>query len=172
MISFTVRGIPAPQGSKRVVPSGRGGRGRAFHVIESSTDRVKGWRSDVRDAAMAAVDNSPLAASGPLPGPIAVELAFRFPRPKGHYLPANSRRPIAELRVDAPVWPASPPDIDKLARSVLDALTQLVFVDDSQVVDLGIRKRYADGEGPGVTVTVRDLSARTTQLQTSTGGLS
>ena len=157
MITFTVRGIPAPQGSKRLVPSGRGGRGRGFHVIEDQNNRVKGWRSDVRDAAREA-----MGGQRPLEGPVAIELVFRHRRPKGHYLPANSRRPRPELRDDAALWPAGPPDIDKLARSILDALTGLVFDDDAQVVDLGLAKRYADGEGPGLTCTVRDLSRRST----------
>ncbi len=147
-ITFTVRGIPAPQGSKRAVV--HRSTGRAV-VIESST-RVKPWRSDVRDAALATMAWLP-----PLQGPVGLELAFRFPRPKGHF---GTGRNAGVLRANAPIWPAVKPDIDKLARSTLDALTGLLFVDDAQVVDLGLRKRYADGDPPGVTVTVNDLSAR------------
>jgi hypothetical protein len=43
------------------------------------------------------------------------------------------------------------PDLDKLARSVFDALTRVVFHDDAQVVDLVATKRYATvGEPPRV----------------------
>lgn len=148
MITFTVRGLPAPQGSKRAFRNKYSGR---IQQVESST-RVAPWRSDVRDAAEAEMtargDGGAL-----LTGPVAVELAFRLPRPKGHH---GARG----LRPSAPVWPATKPDLDKLARAVLDACTGLVWTDDSQVVDLGLRKRYADGEPVGVTVTVRDLAAR------------
>lgn len=153
MITFTVRGIPAPQGSKRAFRNKHSGR---IQQVESSK-RVAPWRSDVRDAAMKALDNEILGGR-PNPGyaftgPVAVELAFRWPRPKGHH---GARG----LRPSAPVWPATLPDLDKLARAVLDALTGIVWNDDAQVVDLGLRKRYADGEPPGVTVTVRDLTNR------------
>jgi Holliday junction resolvase RusA-like endonuclease len=154
MITFTVRGTPAPQGSKRAFRNKHSGR---IQQVESSK-RVAPWRSDVRDAAMKAMDAlDDSEQHALLMGPVAIELAFRWPRPKGHF---GTGRNAGVLKTSAPSWPAGPPDIDKLARAVLDALTGLVFVDDAQVVDLGLRKRYADGEPPGVTVTVHDLAHR------------
>lgn len=154
MITFTVRGIPAPQGSKRFL--GVTGRGRVR--LAESSKRVAPWRSDIRDQAERAMRDHSTPNLDPLPpltGPVAVELAFRLPRPKGHY---RTGAHAGELRPAAPIWPATKPDLDKLVRAVLDACSALVWTDDAQVVDLGVRKRYADGEGPGVTVTVRDLS--------------
>jgi len=58
-----------------------------------------------------------------LSGPTALRLRFAFARPSGHYLPANRRRPERELRLDAPAWHISAPDLDKLVRCVADALT-------------------------------------------------
>jgi Holliday junction resolvase RusA-like endonuclease len=159
VITFTVRGIPAPQGSKRAFRNKHSGR---IQQVESSK-RVAPWRSDVRDAADHAIDAWTDAGNGQhvlwelLTGPVAIELAFRWPRPKGHF---GTGRNAGVLKTSAPSWPAGPPDVDKLARAVLDALTGLVFADDAQVVDLGLRKRYADGEPPGVTVTVHDLAHR------------
>ena len=48
------------------------------------------------------------------------------------------------------------PDIDKLGRAVLDALTDVVFEDDSQVTDLLLHKRYISEEhpDPGAQITV------------------
>jgi len=43
------------------------------------------------------------------------------------------------------------PDLDKLVRAVFDALTNVVFKDDSQVVSVFASKRLA---GPGDTVGV------------------
>jgi Holliday junction resolvase RusA-like endonuclease len=157
VIEFTVRGLPAPQGSKRAFRNKHSGR---IQQVESST-RVAPWRSDVRDAAERAMTDTKAGVERiyqhpvpPLGGPVAVELAFRLPRPKGHH---GARG----LRPSAPVWPAVKPDLDKLARAVLDALAGIVIADDALVVDLGVRKRYADGEGPGVTVAVRDLTTST-----------
>ena len=49
------------------------------------------------------------------------------------------------------------PDLDKLERAVLDALTAVVWVDDSQVAEVDKRKVYADDMPPGVNVTVAVL---------------
>jgi Holliday junction resolvase RusA-like endonuclease len=40
------------------------------------------------------------------------------------------------------------PDIDKLARGVLDALSGVLFHDDAQVIDLRVGKRYAGADEP------------------------
>jgi Holliday junction resolvase RusA-like endonuclease len=50
------------------------------------------------------------------------------------------------------------PDVDKLARALLDPLTGIVWVDDSQVSFLTVNKVYAWEKRPGVTVVVDQLS--------------
>jgi crossover junction endodeoxyribonuclease RusA len=51
------------------------------------------------------------------------------------------------------------PDLDKLVRGVFDALTGVCFTDDSRIVALQAGKRIAEiGEGPGVNITIRELS--------------
>ncbi len=68
-------------------------------------------------------------------------LEFRMPRPKS----TPKATPAAVKR----------PDLDKLARAVLDAITGTVLVDDSQVVDLSASKRLAEvGESPGALISV------------------
>jgi Holliday junction resolvase RusA-like endonuclease len=54
-------------------------------------------------------------------------------------------------RASAPRLPATRPDIDKLLRAVLDALTGLVFVDDGQVVTVNMAKEYANVTGVELT---------------------
>jgi Holliday junction resolvase RusA-like endonuclease len=165
VITFTVHGLPAPQGSKRAIVNPHT---KKVALLESSA-RVAPWRSDVRDAAIDALTLAYDGLPSPLPGPVAVELAFRFPRPQAHYLPVNSRRSRRALQPSAPIWPAGKPDLDKLARAVLDALTGLVWVDDAQVVDLGLRKRFADDEAVGLTATVTDLAAARAPLAFAVG---
>lgn len=67
-----------------------------------------------------------------------VELRFLMPKPK------TSKR----------IWPSVTPDIDKLARAVLDGLTRWQYVeDDALVCSLEASKQYALGEQePGVWV--------------------
>jgi Holliday junction resolvase RusA-like endonuclease len=145
MITFTVRGMPAPQGSKSYLGASKGGKPR----FRESSPRVAPWRADVRQGAMTAMGDDAVLEDG-----VAIELAFRWPRPKGHY-GTGSR--AAVLRAGAPELPIGMPDLDKLARAILDALTGVVWTDDAQVVDLTLSKRYADMAGPGVDVRVRPL---------------
>lgn len=134
---FGVYGIcPAPQGSKRHVGGGR--------MIESSA-KVKPWREAVRQEAIA----TGLAVSA---APIYLHLLFRFRRPKGHH---NAR---GELKPSAPIDHVTRPDLDKLCRSTLDALTGVLFADDSQVAFLVASKEYAlPGELEGCQIEIREI---------------
>ena len=40
--------------------------------------------------------------------------------------------------------PVKKPDCDNIAKIVLDALNKIAYVDDSQVVELAVKKRYAE----------------------------
>lgn len=130
MISFTVIGTPVPQGSKRHVGHG---------VMVEANKALPSWRDSVVTAARA------VAPAEPLAGPVRVVLDFRF-------LPVASA-PYRTRHVSAP-------DVDKLARAVLDALTiARVVVDDARVWDLHANKRYCEpSEAPGVGVVVEDTS--------------
>lgn len=145
-IEFVVRGLPAPQGSKRAFRNPHTGR---IAQVESSR-RVAPWRSDVRDAALAAMGDRP-----PLAGPLYVSLNFALPRPRSHY---RSGRHADELRPSAPAWPDGRPDVDKLSRACLDAMTAIVWADDAQVVTLYAAKWYANPVHlPGCRVLVGTL---------------
>jgi len=148
-LRFIVHGAPVPQGSKRVV------RGR---LIDASKG-LKPYRASVSAAAAEALglptdDPSALqAALAALPvarGAVAVSLRFGLVRPRGHY---GTGRNADVLRPSAPVWPATKPDVDKLERAVLDALTGIVWADDSQVVVLNADKVYSPTPLTYVTVT-------------------
>ncbi len=123
MLEFVVAGIPAPQGSKRAFV--RGGR---VSLVESCA-RVKPYRALVSLAA------SQARTEAPTQQPVGIAIAFVFVRPKSHYTSKG------ELRAGAPTHPGKP-DIDKLCRAVLDALTGILYHDDAQVVSLNASKRY------------------------------
>lgn len=128
-----VLGIPVPQGSKRVFHG---------HLVDVNHSKLRDWR--------ALVANS-VVGQTPLVGPVAVRLDFYLPRPKGHY---GSGRNSGMIKPSAPLFPAVKPDIDKLVRACLDALTGMAFRDDSQVCALSARKLFADNRTPGVHVVV------------------
>ena len=49
----------------------------------------------------------------------------------------------------------SKPDTDNIAKSILDSLNGIAYKDDKQVVDLRVRKQYA--EVPSVSVWIREV---------------
>lgn len=159
-VRFTVPGLPAPQGSKRVV------RGR---LIDANHAALRPYRAAVAAAAAKAVGlplDDPDALQGALEGhtpvrePVAVELRFGLPRPAGHW---GTGRNAGVLKPSAPAYPAVKPDVDKLTRAVLDALTGVVWVDDAQVVRLYTDKVYA--AMPHTTVGVYAIDAPGGPLQ-------
>ncbi len=141
-VSFFVPGIPATKGSHKVISRGRGGRQLARPLVINDNPRGYSWARAV--ATMARFE---MASRPPLEGAVAVTMLFALPRPKRHH------RANGTLKPAAPEHPATRPDLDKLARSAGDALTGIVYRDDSQVVTLALEKHYAlRGQEPGVRV--------------------
>lgn len=140
ILTMFVPGVAAPQGSKRGYANG--GRVR---LVESSPN-VKPWR-----ATIAAHCHEQGVAGKRYDMPLSVSLRFAITRPAGHY------RKDGTLKPSAPAFPTVKPDIDKLARSVLDALATdaAVIADDSRVVTLKATKHYADA--PGVLITITEV---------------
>ena len=149
-LTVSVIGTPAPQGSKRGFVNRHSGK---VSMVESSSERVKTWRADVREAATRGVEDGLWLLER---GPVAVTIDFYLARPKGHY---GTGRNAAILKSSAAKYPAGKPDLDKLERATLDALTLVLFADDSQVVQLATRKRWADIPLPsGAIITIRTLT--------------
>lgn len=163
MIRFRVNGVPAPQGSKRHVGGGR--------MVESSK-AVGPWREAVRAEAQRAIKamlqeglilhkaRDAVYAfladpeTGDRPG-VSVTVVFVLARPKSHY----TRPGLLTKAGAAQKYPAKRPDVDKLARAVLDGLVAGgVMADDSQVVSLNCAKVYAgNGETPGAIIEVEAM---------------
>ena len=61
-----------------------------------------------------------------------------YPMPKAF---SKKKREMARLRQ---IRPTKKPDCDNIAKSVLDALNGVVYYDDSQVVELVVKKFYDD----------------------------
>jgi crossover junction endodeoxyribonuclease RusA len=98
-----------------------------------------------------------------LTGAVSIELRFGLRRPRSHY---GARGMVMPRHADA--WPSVAPDIDKLVRAALDALTGVVFVDDGQVVELIATKAYA--ERPGLDMRIEDATGPQGSVIRTTGG--
>jgi Holliday junction resolvase RusA-like endonuclease len=142
---IVVYGTPAPQGSKKLV---RNKHTNQTHTLETSPHLVP-WRQDVKAAAEATLE-----AQGwpqPFQGAVVMRLVFTFTRP-------------ASVKRHKRPWPSVPPDLDKLARGVLDALTAAgVFRDDALVVEFTRLAKVYAGEDlealdrPGVVIIIGEL---------------
>lgn len=140
-VSFVVYGIAAPGGSKT---SGTTKDGRRF--VRDSSRRAAPWKRDVAQVAGKLMGEQPL-----LEGPLGLVVTFYLPRPKSHY---GARG----LKPSAPPWPIVRPDTTKLLRPLEDALTGIVWRDDSQVVVQEAGRVY--GEPARCEVFVSELEAR------------
>lgn len=153
-LEVTVYGIPKPQGSKRafVVKGKDGGNSRAV-VVDDNKATLRTWRDDVKAATLDAMPYDWQRIDKPRA--VFVVLAFGFDRPASHY---GSGRNAAILKASAPAFHTTKPDVDKLTRGILDALTSAgVYADDSQVIRLDVLKVYVPrNERPGVGIIIRE----------------
>lgn len=132
--TFSVRHRAAPQGSK-TLDTGKGGK----PFMRESSHGVKPFRDAVKRAALGP-DGLPRAA---FKGNVAVVIDFEFEQAKSNKDLYPTGQKIG--------------DIDKLTRSVLDALTMAkVIEDDRYVVWLVASKEWGDEDR--VTITVRSAS--------------
>lgn len=153
-ISFLVYGEARPQGSKRSVAIYRGGKpvmhqGRVMTRVINDNPHLGDWRQQVATEAVLKWGGIPLARTVP----VRLFLTFYRPRPASHF---GTGKNLEKLKPSAPPYPTTKPDTVKLARAVEDALTGIVWTDDSQVVEHVLQKRWHAGHM--VRVTVEELS--------------
>ena len=125
-LQFIVYTTPAPQGSmKAFVVSGKA-------RMTCDNKKTMPYRQAVTQTArhqLAAGNlDEPLAAKHV---PVSLLLDFYLQRPAS--IPKKRYAPSVK------------PDIDKLCRATLDALTGVLFADDGQVTEIRARKFYASG---------------------------
>ena len=148
-IQLVIPGIPKPGGSKTAFAR-MGKNGKPFaSVVDSSGQAGKDWRASVAHAAHEAMKGRPLIA-----GPVKFTAAFYMPRPKAHY---RTGKKAHMLREDAPIYHIKKPDHTKLVRPVEDALTGIVWNDDTQVCVTGEGlKVYSDKPKAVLTIEILD----------------
>jgi crossover junction endodeoxyribonuclease RusA len=135
VISFTVFGVASGMGSKRAfVP-----KGWTRPIITDSNRNLKSWQSLVADAASRAIEERTNWQI--LEGGVRLTMAFYLPRPK-----SLAKKITAHLKA---------PDCSKLIRSTEDAMSGIVYRDDSQVIELIAGKFYTGThDSPHVNIKV------------------
>ena len=143
-LTVNVIGNPVQQGSKVANRFGGG-------VRDTNAKKLRPWRAEV---AGTVADRMTETGWATLDGPIQIELTFFHHRPAGHY---GTGRNAGVLKPTAPAWKSTAPDIDKLTRAVLDALTDSRAIrDDARVARLLVEDRYAV-QATGVRITITPL---------------
>lgn len=140
---FTVPGHPVAQGSMTGFVDKRSGR---VQLKPSNERQLKAWRKLIIDEAQALAEHH-----GQLTGPLEVDAEFRFQMP-----PSRSPKAIRDLGR----WPMEvQPDIDKLVRAVLDALTLSGLIhDDRQIAVVHASKHEYVASWTGVDIAIRRAS--------------
>lgn len=156
-ITINVVGIPAPGGSKKFVGFNPK-TGRAL-IVDSGGKLTKAWRAAVAHSAQAVMYAQHKGAM--LTGALRMEIVFRVPRAQWH---RNSK---GFLVPKAPSFPVTQPDTTKLLRSTEDAMTGIVWANDSAVVQQWNEKVFAGvGEAPGASITITCLEKQNNEPTT------
>jgi crossover junction endodeoxyribonuclease RusA len=124
-IRFKVYGTPIPQGSLRAFKDRRGNARVSQGGSDDGKRKLGDWRQAIGEEARRALpDDAEL-----LTGPVYVTVSFLVPKPKSapKYLRHVTKKP----------------DLDRLLRALLDAITGVLIVDDAQVVSISAAKSYA-----------------------------
>lgn len=139
-ITLRIPGKPQPGGSKRAFTP----KGWNRPVIVDSNPKAMDWKRTVQAFAMRA------ATGRILDGPLRVTMTFVVARPQGHFGKRG-------LRPSAPTFPATKPDVLKLARTTEDALTGIVWTDDARIVVEILRKLYTTNGRTGAVVEIEEI---------------
>ena len=133
MISFVVCGDPVAQPRHKIAT-----RGKFAHAYIPKDHSIHAYKQALQMFARIA-----MAGRTPVDGPVLVTILFRFARPKSHTKAArlddNHRQK---------------PDLDNLAKAVLDALNGICWLDDSQVCQIRASKAWRT---EGQTIVIIDL---------------
>ena len=141
-LSFFVPGLPKAQPRAKATTLGR-----FASVYTPKTADV--WKAGIVTAARYAWNQF-----DPLDSALVVRMDFRLPRPRAHYGAKG-------LKPSAPQWHDKKPDLDNLAKAVLDAITNSgIWTDDAIVCELTVSKRYTPTNESGVLVVIYEAEDR------------
>lgn len=142
MIKFFVRGTPVGQPRPRAFARKMGDKFVA-RVYDAGT--AEGWKGAIAQEA------EKYRPEKPALGVVAVQIRFQFPRPRSHF---GSGKNAEVIKANAPQYKLGKPDLDNLAKAVLDALTVIggFWADDAQVARLVLSKYYDPVPGAEIMI--------------------
>jgi Holliday junction resolvase RusA-like endonuclease len=133
-IHFQVEGNPKGKGRPRFTRAG------SFTRVYTDKQTLD-YEAVIKSFAVEA-----MGSTDPLETPVSVFLYVRHPIPQSY----SKKR--TEACLSGLEKPCKKPDIDNIAKTYLDGMNGVVFVDDTQVVDLHVKKVYSAVAGVNVMV--------------------
>ena len=124
MLTYMVEGNPVGKGRPKFARRGN-------FVSTYTPTKTRDYETIIKEAAQKAMGSNDL-----LETPVTVAIHITVPIPKSHSIKrikaclSGSERPIKK------------PDIDNIAKCFLDAMNEVVYLDDTQVLTLHITKVY------------------------------
>ena len=126
MLKFIVDENPKPLKRHRMTLTG--------HVYDPSSKDKMEWLQKAQI-------NCP---EEPFEGPISIDLNFFMKRPKSHFRTGKNSH---LLKKSAPIYCSQKPDLDNLAKFVLDAMNGSFYTDDAQIIKMTCCKVFDDKNG-------------------------
>jgi len=124
MVTFMVEGNPVGKGRPRFAKRGK-------FVSTYTPTKTRDYESIIKDAAKQAMGNS-----APLETPVTVAIYITVP------IPTSYSKKRTEACLKGSERPIKKPDIDNIAKCFLDAMNEIVYMDDTQVLTLHVTKVY------------------------------
>ena len=124
-VYFVVSGKPVGKGRPRA--STRGGFVRMYTDAKTLD----------YEAAIASEAAAAMGDAQPFDTPMQLQVSCYYQIPK------SWPNRIKQEAIDGDVFPKVKPDLDNVVKAVLDALNDVVYLDDAQVVNLVATKRYS-----------------------------
>ena len=147
MRTIVIRLAGTPQGKGRArtrIVQPRGGR-EAFATIFTPT-KTRRFEKALTDAAVLAMGGQ----RRQLKGPLQIDVVVVMPIPKSWPKRTQEMARVGLIR------PTSRPDWDNFAK-VCDALNEIVWRDDAEIVDGKVTKWYGAHDQVGIEITAREL---------------
>lgn len=132
IVELVVHGEAQTAGSKKGFVNKKTGK----VIITDDAKRSRPWKQQVSGTAYEAMAGVPA-----FDGAVDVEVTFYRARPAGHF---GTGRNSQFVKDSAPAYPTTRPDVDKLSRAILDALTGIVYTDDARIRRKVAEKDFAD----------------------------
>lgn len=138
-VRFTVPGQPVAKG-RPIAGKGFGG-----HTTLRTPAKTLAY-----EGLVASMAHNAMAGRPPLEGPLGLTLQVGVQIPKSF---GKTKARLAEL---GEVGPTKKPDLDNIIKGICDGMNGVAYVDDSQIIEMNVRKVYT--QTPGVQVILRALA--------------